>query len=685
MKFSYSWLKELFPKTPSPEKTAEVLTFHSFQVESLEKKDKDWVLDIDVLANRAPDGSNHIGVARELAVLAGARLKLPPIKFKESGSAKDLISIEVTAKKLVPRYALRLIENVKVADSPQWLKDRLTACGLRPINNIVDIANYVMLETGQPLHAFDYDKLSANSEKKRIVVRTALPGETMATLGDESQNLILSNEDVVIADEKGAIGLAGIKGGKGSEISDHTTRIALEAANFNPTAIRKTSRRLNLRTDASYRFEHNIDPELVGYALDRAAMLYVLCANGSVKKGLVEHYPKKEPIKTIPFSIQRAQSLLGLAMNEPQVVAILKLLGCDVKRNGKGIYRVIPPSVRRDLNIEADLVEEVGRVIGYDKIESRMPMMAIGVPPKHDRQIFEDEIKDRLAGFGFTESQLSSFVGERVLGQFGLTPKSLYELENPTSPETQYLIHIPGIQYIRSVAENLRHEKIVKIFGLARGFIKTDRGPFERKSLLIALAGEGKDGKEAFYQLKGALDGFLESFGVADHWYSEKFKNQNSKIKIFHPNRSAEILVGDETIGMIAEISSSITEALKTKARIVLAEFDVEKLISVIEREQEFRPLAKYPAVVRDISLTAPIEVRIQAAEDVIQAAGGKLLMDVDLFDVYEADDLAEDMQSIAFHLVFQSPNKTLTDEEVEKEFKKVVAAVEAKDWEVKK
>ena len=684
MKFSYSWLKSLYPKIKSPEKAAELLTFHAFQVESVEKIGDDAKLDIAILPNRIADTSGHIGVARELAVINGEELKIPLPIFREDAkiAAADLVKISIKTKNVSARYSARVLADVKIGPSPAWMQSRLKVCGLRPINVVVDVTNYVMLETGQPLHAFDYDRIRGGTKNsKEIIVRAAKVSEVLETLGDDAQKIKLEPSDIVIADAKGAIALAGIKGGKGSEIHAGTTRIVLESANFNRVFIRRTSQRIGLRTDASVRFEHGISPELTIDALDRAAELLQKLAGTSIFKGIVDAYPQKQSSAAIPFSVLRASALLGIKISPAPAMAILKRLGCAVEKRGKEIFQVIPPPYRRDLFIEEDLVEEVGRITGYGQIAPSMPVLRGGVPKKSERQIFEDAIKDRLVGFGFTESHLSSFIGEKALALFGIRTAGLYELQNPTSPETSFLIHLPALQYLRSIAENLRNFDRVKIFGVSRGFLKTAKGPKEWRSLFLGLAERGKDGREEFYALKGTLDSLMESFGISDHWYDDASVKD---MKWAHPYRAASIKLGDKSLGVIGELAHSIQEALKSKARIVMAEFDVEALLGAIEVEQEFRPIAKFPAVVRDIALVVPEEARIQEVENVLWSAAPQFLADTDLFDYYEGGGLAEGRKSLAFHLVFQSEERTLTDDEVSREFAKVVKAVKTKGWEVR-
>lgn len=692
MKFSYSWLKELYPKLGTPDAVAKALTFHSFQVESVEKKGSDVVLDIDLLANRFADASAHVGIARELAVIAGKELKERKPVFREDSKerAGDYVSVKIESPGIASRYSARVVCNVKVGESPEWMKERLTTCGLRPINVVVDVTNYVMLETGQPLHAFDHDRLSGSDNpstklgaRKTISVRFAKTGEKMATLGDDSTTLSLTSHDIVIADEKGPIGLAGIKGGKGSEIHNGTTCIVLEAANFNPKVIRTTSKRLGLRTDASMRFEHEPSPELTTRALDRAAELLLEYAHATVAKGVVDVYQKRRTRRTVPFSMERTNRLLGMSIPETSAVSVLKRFGCDVKKGGKGVFQVAPPYWRNDLAIEEDLIEEVGRIWGYEKIPALLPDVRGGVPKKSDERVFSDALSERLVGFGFTETELPSFVGDAVLAPYHIDSNTLFQLENPTSSDTQYMSSIPAIQFIRSIVDNQRNFDTIKVFEVATAFLKTPEGPVEEKRLLIGMSQKGKDGKEEFYFLKGVISALFESLGVTDDWYRDVISERHKKWA--HPHRFAEIKVGDTTVGTIAELLPTVHEALKSQSRIVIVGITIPRLLAVVEKEREFRPIPKYPAIVRDVALIVSEDDRIQDVEEVMWEAAPEILIDIDLFDEYEGKGMPQEKKSLAFHLVFQASDRTLTDGEVDKHLASIVKMLESKKWEVRK
>jgi len=391
MKISYNWLQGLVgKKLPAPDKVAELLTFHSFEVESINKNGSDWVLDIDILPNRAHDCLSHLGIAREIAVLLKYPFKETNYKEKikeDKKMASELIEVKVEDQKLCPRYTARVIIDVEVGPSPQWIQERLKVCGLKPISNIVDIANYVMLETGQPLHAFDADKLKGG----KIIVRKAEKGEKITSLDNEKYHL--DQNILVIADQKDPVCVAGIKGGIGPGVDSQTKRVILEAANFDFQAIRKASRQLKLITDASWRFEHQLDPNLTQEAIDMSAYLIQELAQGKVLKGLVDVYPKKVKPKKINLNNDQVRSLLGINISDKEISDILKRLGLD-----KTI-----PTKRLDINIPEDLIEEVGRVYGFAKIPSQLPSAVLVPAQKNEDLFYQNKVKDILANLGFSE------------------------------------------------------------------------------------------------------------------------------------------------------------------------------------------------------------------------------------------------------------------------------------------
>lgn len=681
MKFSYNWIKEFVPKVPSPEKLADLILMHAFEVESIEKIGNDYVLDIKVLPNRIADASGHIGMAREIAAILNAQIVLPKISLKELKNKKtsSVIRVEIADKNLCQRYIARVIENVEVKASPGWLKQRLEVCGLRSINNIVDATNYVMLETGQPLHAFDFEALQG--EKKKITVRTARAGEKITTL--DGQECSLDSRMLVIADNDRALAIAGIKGGTAAEITDTTQTIVLEAARFEGPSIRKTSQALNIRTDASARFSVGLDSELAAQAMERVAAIIQQIAGGAILMGAVDVYPKKEPAKQILVRPEYVQRLLGVQLRENEMINILKRLGCAVIKR-KGSLVVTPPSVRRDLNIEEDFIEEIGRIYGYIHIESQHPLGELVPPEFNDKLYAREQTRDMLAGLGFHETYNYSFVGEKDIITFGDTRADYLELANPTRPEFAYLRKslLPGM--FRNAVDNFKYQPTVKMFEVGRVFEAfPEHQHKERENVSGVLAHKAKSQKaETFFELKGALTTFFERLGLSV-WFDDQPSLGGA---VLHPYRSARIKVEQETLGVMGEAHPALLQHLGIKGEIAVFEIYLESLSRLLIKEKEFRPISRYPSITRDIAILVPAETRVVEVEDIIENTAGPLLIDSDLFDLYESEEIGEDRKSFAFRLVFQAADRTLKDEEVEAIMQQITKTLEQNlEWEVRK
>lgn len=691
MNFSYNWLQSFFnKKLPKPEKLAEILTMYfaeveevktsssrfayAREVEEVKKEEKDFILDIDVRPNRASDCFSHLGIAREIAAITNYKLQIPNSEFIENKGlkAKEFVSVEVKDKIACLRYTARVITNVKVGPSPKWLKDRLTVCGLRPINNVVDIANYVMLETGQPLHAFDADKL----EGRKIIVRFAKKGEKIVTLDEQKFNL--DSDVLVIADEKKPIAIAGIKGGKLPEIDEKTEAVILESANFDSRTIRKGSQKLNLKTDASLRFEHGIDPNLTEFAANRAAFLIQKIALGKVAEGLVDVYPKKILSKVIRLDLNYVKSLLGIKIPEKEIIRILKRLEFNVKKAKKYYLKVLIPTRRLDVSIPEDLIEEIGRIYGYQKISSQFPISSL-VPPKKNLDIFWENItKDVLKEGGFAEVYNYSFFGKKEATLFGYKEKELIKVKNPLSQEYQYLRAslIPNL--LKNIEKNFRDFKNIKIFELGKIF----KAPsLEKRQLTGLVLGE------EFQYLKGIIDSLLEKLGISDVWYIEYQPTpEESKQLIWHPKKCAEIKISNEKIGFLGEISPRILDELGIKEKVILFDIDFEKLSRLTSEEHEYRPLSKYPSAVRDIAVLVPQNVRVAEVLDKIYDIGKELIRDVELFDIYEGEELPYGKKNLAFHIIYQAQDRTLSSKEIDELQDKIIKILEKEpEWQVRK
>jgi len=694
MIFSYNWLQSFFKeKLPISEKLAELLTMKSFET-TYQKS----VLDIDVLPNRAPDCFSHFGVAREISAILGYKIQNTKYKIQENKKldTKNFINIGIKGKDICPRYTARVILDVKVGPSPKWVQERLKICGLKPINNIVDIANYVMLETGQPLHAFDFDKIT----NKKIIIRKAKKGEKIITLDNEKYTL--DKDILVIADEKEPLAIAGIKGGKKAEISKATKIVVLESANFDRLTIRQGSRKLNLRTDASLRFEHGLDPNLTEFAINRAAYLIQKITGGKITQGILDFYPRKTLPRKIRLDLDYLEKLLGVKIPEREIRKILeqlefKILNTKYKIQNTKYILVEVPTFRLDINIPEDLIEEIGRIYGYEKIPASFPIVSL-IPPKRNLDIFwEDITKNILKEAGFSEVYNYSFITEKDRKIFD--DHELIEIENPTSSDFQYLRPslIPNL--LKNVQRNQKYLKEFKIFELGKIFINKQRTKnnfsfqnfpnsemknkkqLEKRILTSLMTGE------VFYQAKGMVDLLLNKLGLANIWYDEyQARPEESGLAIWQPKKCAEIKVDGREIGFLGEISPKILEELKIENKVVVFDIDFEKLINLASEEQEYRPISRFPAAVRDIAILVPREIRVEEVLNKIETAGGKSLGDTDLFDIYEGEELPEGKKNLAFHLIYQAEDHTLTSKEIDEIHQKIIKTLEKEpDWQVRK
>lgn len=681
MKYSYNWLKELVSSAPNPDKLAELIGLSAFEVEGIEKFGNDTLLLIDVLPNRIADASGHVGMAREIAAILKTKVVLHKMSLREIKNKKtsSFLSVSIADKKLCGRYMARVVEGITVGESPEWLRQRLEICGLRSINNIVDATNYIMLETGQPLHAFDFDKLRGS--KKKISVRTARSGEKITTLDGNACSL--DSSMLVIADGEQALAIAGIKGGTAAEIDQHTKNIVLEAARFDGPTIRKTSQILGIRTDASTRFSVGIDPELAEEAMTRVAALIQQIAGGSVLAGAVDVFPGKESKKQILLRPQYAERILGIELKVQDIIAILKRLGCGVARKGQAIL-VLIPSVRRDLKIEEDLVEEIGRIYGYQQIPSRHPLGEL-IPPAFNAQLYaREQVRDMLASLGFHEAYNYSFVGEKNIIAFGGVPSDYLELANPTRPEFAFLriSLLPGL--LNNAELNLKYQPTVKMFEAGSVFEVLPAAQHkEREKVGGVLAHKIKSkNAESFFELKGALSALFDKLGL-EVWFDDKPSLGGA---VLHPHRSARVKVNEETVGVMGEAHPALLERLGVRGEIAVFELDLTILSRMLNKEKEFRPISRFPSISRDIAVLVTSDTRVVEVEDIIENTAGPLLIDSDLFDLYEGEGVEDDKKSLAFRLVFQAADRTLKDEEVEALMQKVTKTLEENiDWEVRK
>jgi phenylalanyl-tRNA synthetase beta chain len=645
---------------------------------------EDDFFEIKVLPDRGHDAQSYVGVAREIAALENRKMKYAFNSLKLPNKKTKKLSIEIKDKDLCPRYMGTILENIKIKESPFWIKTRLLASGIRPINNIVDATNYVMLELGQPLHAFDFDLIKSADQKAEIIVRRAKKDEKIKLL-DETEK-ILSQEDLLITNGQEALAIAGIMGGLHSGINEKTQTIVLESANFNATAIRKTRTKLNIKTDASDRFEKDIDPNLAEKAMARVVAIIQETAGGKVE-GIVDVYPKKIKPWKIKLDLNYVNKLLGEKIPTSQVQKILNLLEIQTKslplgkgkkqEEGVGVIEAEIPTFRIDLQTQEDLIEEIGRIYGYEKIKPQAPKVHLKPAKISEQLLFEREIKNILVGLRFDEVYNYSFYGFREAEMAGLKTTAHWELENPMNPEQSLMRTSLVPNLLKNIHENLKHFKELFIFEMGRTYHKSAAVlPEEKRMLVGAVVLEKIKQAENFYAGKGFVDALFSQIGISDYYYDDfKAESEEKSDYLWHRSRMAEIKVESqkESIGFIGEINPLILANFDIEKRVVMFEFDLEKLKKVSESEREFDPISKFPEITRDISLLSEVGVTVDDIIKVIQKTGSSLILDVDLFDIFEKDGKT----SYAFHLIFGSKKRTLEGSEVEVIMARLISELE--------
>jgi len=654
MTVSYSWLNSFFKRPlPQPEKLAEILTMHSFENESVEKKKNDWVLNIDVLPDRGGDCFSHLGIARECAAILNLKMIFPLIRIKEGNQKiKDFLKVEVRDKNC-QRYSARIISNVKVGPSPKAIQDKLVNCGLNPINNVVDAANYVMLELGQPLHAFDYDKIKG----KKIIVRKAKPNESIVLLNDNE--CVLDKRIMVIADENRALAIAGIKGGKAAEISEKTKTVVLESASFEPKAIGQTARKLNLRTDASARFEHNLDPNLTETALDRLSQLILEWAKGEVVSGMIDVYPVKTKPGKIKLEMSLLNKILGIAIPQNETVNILSRLGIRVLSKAKDSFVLEIPTFRQDLIIQENVIEEVGRIHGYDKVPSTLPFIKTYPVERSKADLFVNKARGVLKELGFAEVYNYSFLGDKEKDKYKL---KMEEIQNPTSSFSKYLRPSLIPLLAKNVEENLKWFDKVKIFETGKVFFGQDKKIGE-KTMLSGGVSLKQDKEKAFLRLKGEISFLLEQLGVKKIVFEKE------------DNDSLEVFVNGEKTGKIVRIGQGF-----------YFELDFDVLIKHASEEKEYEKISYHPPAIRDISGIVSERISLEDLKERIREGGRGLVRGLEVFDVYQGPGIGKGRKSVSFHIIFQSEEKTLDAETIDKTQKEIIKVLsEQLGWEERK
>jgi len=626
----------------------------------------DALIEFEITSNR-PDCRSIIGIAREAAVTLGKELKYPQITV--NGSNEEMkFEIDVQTE-LCKRYCGKVIKDVKVGPSPYWMQRRLIEAGMRPINNIVDITNYVMLELGQPLHAFDLEDIKYN----KMIVKLAQEGEKFTTLDGVQRTL--TSDMLVIGNQDKTLDLAGIMGGENSEVKDNTTSIFLEGASFAKENIRATSKKLGLRTEASSRFEKGIDVNLTEAAVNRACQLIEELGCGTVLNGMLDYYPKKEEVQKITANPERINKLLGVNVPMDQFINILERLEfkCNLISSDKLELEV--PSFRLDICEDADILEEVARIYGYENIPSATLEGNATAGVKTNKQKFMDNVKSNSIAVGLNEILTYSFVSPRGVDKLNLAEdderREFVKIINPLGEETSVMRTTLIPNMLDVISTNLSH-KVEEVYAFECGntFRPQEGLPVETKKLSIGMYGKEVD----FFSIKGAVETILTNVGFDGYEVEPETKNLT-----FHPGRCAKLVYNNICIGTFGELHPDVLENYDLNQRVYVAEIDIDLVFENLNNSKVYNPLPKYPATTRDIALLVKDEVFVKQIEDIIKANGSDILESYQLFDVYKGAQIEEGHKSIAYSITYRSKDKTLTDEDVAKVHDKIVSELSEK------
>jgi len=672
MRISYNWLREYVDVKNSAKQAAQWLTMAGLEVKAVEERGKDSILDIEVTTNR-PDWLSFIGVARELSAITGKRLKTPKVPVLLPVAIRDKqVKIELADKFLCPRYTGRIIDDVRVGASPGWLKERLDSIGVRSVNNIVDITNFCLFELGQPMHAFDYEKLAGRS----IVVRTAKKGEEIITIDGIKREL--SPGMLIIADEKRPIAIAGIMGGRDTEVTEDTRVILLESAYFDPISVRKTQRKLGLSSDSSYRFERGVDYEGVLFASHRAARLIVeVCG---AKMGVLKDAGVKAAKKNlIKLSVNKANAILNFNLPPIAVKKILTNLGIKVM-GAQEELRVEAPSFRADLKTEEDLIEEIARIYGYDKIPTTIPKL-VGHPERKSlpRKI-EEASRDFMIAQGFDEIITYSLIDRKDLRNIRFRPEEdIVPVANPLSSQQEVLrpTLMPGVLHAARFNINRKTEDL-RIFELSKVYYKEgagDKGYREELNLCFLVSGKTNMGRRQkmdvdFFEIKGVVENLFEELGI------EEYVFVNTQAGAFSPGRAAKILIGDSDVGMIGELIREVPDNFDIKKEIFMCEIKFDRLVKFVSMDKKVFLPPKFLPAKRDVSIVVGKNVYIRDLVKTMTDEGGDIVKEVEISDEYFGSQIPDGKKGLTFSIEYLSGDRQLTEQEIEKTHSRIREAL---------
>jgi phenylalanyl-tRNA synthetase beta chain len=636
----------------------------------------DTVLDVGITPNRA-DCLSMIGIAREVAALTGKKLKMPVYNVREAAEdIRKTTSIKIIDADLCPRYTVRMIKNVKIGPSPAWMKRRLDAAGLRAINNVVDITNFVMLETGQPLHAFDFRFL----EEGRIVVRKSKFNEEFISLDGKSRKL--DGDTLLICDGVKPVAIAGIMGGLNSEVKEDTQLILLESAYFNPTSIRRSARKLAMPTDAAFRFERGIDPEGVLIALNRAAQLIAELSGGSVYKNYIDEYPRKVPsAKDIPLRLNRINETIGTAIKGKDIIKILKSIGMNAIDVGKDKYLVTPPTYRVDITREIDLIEEVARLYGYDKVPAKLPTISVTEMVEIPRLALEERIRLLLTGTGYSEVVNYSFITPSSADHLRLEERDkrrcFVHIKNPLVEDQSVMRTTMVYGLLDTLKKNVNNGcSDLSIFEIGRIFLNCGQGKLPEESNMLAGLLSGAVSKDLwgskvavdFYDIKGCAENIFLDLKLNNFHYSSVDTQS-----FLHSGKSCGIYLDNINIGYIGAVHPNVLENMDLKDCAYIFEMNLDILANHLQHGITYKEISKFPAVMRDVAFVVPASIETDYMLKIVLSHNEDLLENVGIFDIYAGSSLPEGEKSLGLRFSYRAWDRTLTDIEVNNIHEKIV------------
>ena len=637
----------------------------------------DVIFELEITPNR-PDCLSHIGIAREIAAYYDRKVKYPSIEINETiESINTLIKVNIDDKERCKRYVGKIVKNVKVQESPEWLKRRIQAMGLNPINNIVDITNFVMFEYNQPMHAFDFDKLKGN-----INVRAAKENEEITTL--DGVDRVLKNNELVIADEERAIAIAGIIGGDATKIDNETKNIFVEVAYFTPDNIRRTSRELGIFTDSSYRNERGMDIQNLETVVERAVSLIAEVAGGEILSDTIDRYLEKPEKYEISLNLEKLNKFIGKNLSSDEVAKILTNLNIEIKTIGEDKMLLTPPTYRGDLIRPADIYEEVIRMYGFDNIEARMPVMSIESGEENTNFKVSRIIREILREQGLNEVINYSFIPKSAKELFSFED-GIIEIKNPLSEDMA--IMRPSLIYslVNNIKENLnRNQTDLKIFEVSKTFknLGSAKDSLATEELKVAIALSGREDKNLWNQIKTDYD-FYDLKGYIEYLFERlninKFNLERAKDVNFHPGVSAEIKIGEDVIGIFGELHPTLINNVGIKReKVFFAEINLTKLMKYMKIKVNYESISKYPEVLRDLAITLDKDILVgNMTKDIKKKVN--LVEKIDIFDVYSGDKVEEGKKSVAMSIVLRDKTRTLTDQDIDTAMKNILSLIKDK------